>query len=235
MFRELCGDRTLKNVIIVTNMWGKVSLEEGEARLAELASQDMFFKPVLDKGGQLVRHDNTLASAQAILQCVIRNHPLALRIQEELVDEHKDLSHTAAGEELNRELILQARRHANELRDIRDEMQKAIQDRDEETRKELEEESMKLQTEMTRIQTESQQLAARYYEEKARLEREINETRENERREREKAAAEHYRQMEEITKQLQNTHSNSESEKAELRQRLDELQRRVDERPCTIQ
>ncbi|KAJ3498496.1 hypothetical protein NLJ89_g10213 [Agrocybe chaxingu] len=32
MFHELCGDSTLKNVVILTNMWGEVSREVGEAR-----------------------------------------------------------------------------------------------------------------------------------------------------------------------------------------------------------
>jgi hypothetical protein len=32
---------------------------------------------------------------------IIKNHPVALRIQEKLVDEHKDISQTEAGEELN--------------------------------------------------------------------------------------------------------------------------------------
>ena len=41
MFRQLCGDSTLKNVIFVTNMWGKVPKEVGEAREKELA-EDYF-------------------------------------------------------------------------------------------------------------------------------------------------------------------------------------------------
>jgi len=49
MFRELCGDSTLKNVILVTNMWGDVSGSVGEARERELARE--FFKPVLEGAG----------------------------------------------------------------------------------------------------------------------------------------------------------------------------------------
>jgi hypothetical protein len=29
MFRELCGDKTLKNVILMTNMWGRVTRQVG--------------------------------------------------------------------------------------------------------------------------------------------------------------------------------------------------------------
>lgn len=122
MFRELCGESTLKNVVIVTNMWGEVSKEVGEAREAELASQDIFFKPVLDKGALLLRHENTLESAQHIFGHLLENHPLSLRIQRELVDEGKYISQTAAGAELNRELILQIEKHRKEMRVLQEEM-----------------------------------------------------------------------------------------------------------------
>jgi len=122
MFRELCGESTLKNVVVVTNMWSEVSQEVGEAREAELASRDIFFKPVLDKGAQLVRHENTQESAEAIMHYLISNHPLALRIQRELVDQHMDISQTAAGEELNRELMEQIRRHREEMRALQEDM-----------------------------------------------------------------------------------------------------------------
>jgi hypothetical protein len=123
MFRELCGDSTLKNVVIVTNMWGEVGKDVGEAREAELIQEDKFFKPVLEKGAQLVRHDNTTETARAILLHLIENKPLPLRIQTELVDQGMSLSETAAGAELNRELMEQIKKHEKEMRELQKEMQ----------------------------------------------------------------------------------------------------------------
>jgi RecA-family ATPase len=40
MFHELCGNSTLHNVAIVTNMWGEVTQEVGEAREYELATEE---------------------------------------------------------------------------------------------------------------------------------------------------------------------------------------------------
>ena len=57
MFREPCGETSLKNVVLVTNMWGDVSHDIGEAHEGELASN--FLEPALDRGAQLVRHHNT--------------------------------------------------------------------------------------------------------------------------------------------------------------------------------
>jgi hypothetical protein len=64
MFRKLCGDDTLKNVVIVTNTWSEVGQAKGEMREAELKNK--FFKPALDKGAQMLRHDNTVQSAHNI-------------------------------------------------------------------------------------------------------------------------------------------------------------------------
>lgn len=36
MFRKLCGEESLENVLIVTNMWGLVEQSRGEAREKEL-------------------------------------------------------------------------------------------------------------------------------------------------------------------------------------------------------
>ncbi|KAG1860906.1 P-loop containing nucleoside triphosphate hydrolase protein, partial [Suillus subluteus] len=122
IFRELCGERSLKNVIIVTNMWLQVTREIGEAREAELARMDKFFKPVLEKGGQLLRHHGTLESAHTILRYLINNQPAPLRIQQEIVDEHRSIEETAAGAKLRRALNEQADQHKDEIRGLRADM-----------------------------------------------------------------------------------------------------------------
>ncbi|KAG1809655.1 P-loop containing nucleoside triphosphate hydrolase protein, partial [Suillus subaureus] len=152
VFRELCGERSLKNVIIMTNMWLQVTREIGEAREAELASMDKFFKPVLQKGARLLRHDGTLESAHTILRYLINNQAAPLRIQQEIVDEHKSIEKTAAGVELRRALDEQADQHKEEICNLRVEMEAAMHTLDEETRRELQEELEKKQKECLRIE-----------------------------------------------------------------------------------
>jgi hypothetical protein len=175
MFRQLCGEKALKNVVIVTTMWENVIRADGEARETELASHDIFFKPALQNHAQMARSNHTVESAQAILRMIIRNHPLALRIQEELIDEHKDISETAAGEELNRELMRQMQRHKEELNQLKIE-KAATKNEDEETRRELEDECRKLVAKMEQVQSDSQRLESEYRAEKARLEQNIQRT-----------------------------------------------------------
>ena len=120
LFCNLCGDDALKNSVLVTNMWGKVDVKKGEKREAEL--RDKFFKSAIDKGAQLIRHDNTAKTAHNILRYIINNRRLPLRIQIELVDEKKKLLETVAGEVLNREMLELTRKEEAEIKQLQDEM-----------------------------------------------------------------------------------------------------------------
>ena len=194
MFRELCGDTTLKNVILVTNMWGEVPQDIGEAREEELATE--FFKPALDKGARLARHHNTMHSAHDIIRSVMENRPAALRIQHELVEEGKDIVDTAAGETINKELNEVKRRHQAELNDVQREMTEALEKKEEEIRntlnkemkkkleaqadqmrEELADEASRLRDQINKTEMDSKTMSARYEEEKRKMEGEIGKLR----------------------------------------------------------
>jgi hypothetical protein len=110
VFRRFCGENALRNVVIVTNRWGEIDPQVGNEREAELTERDVFFKPVLGQGARIARHHNTIPSAEQIIRLLLNNHPTPLRIQEELVNQGKNITETSAGEELNRELNAQIRR-----------------------------------------------------------------------------------------------------------------------------
>jgi len=137
MFQELSGEKTLRNVVIVTNMWGDIEARVGEKREAELKGKDIFFKHIIDKHAQMARHMNTVDTAQRILRLILPNTPLPQRIQEEIVDEGKDISGTGAGQELDRELQEQIRKNKEEMRVLEEEAQQAMNDKDEEAKKRL--------------------------------------------------------------------------------------------------
>jgi len=166
MFQNLCGDMALRNVVIVTNMWGGVEPEIGEARETELRTEGVFFKPALDKGTRMARHENTDKSAEAIVRLLIDNNPLPLQIQKELINERKDIVDTNAGRELNRELNGEIRKHQEEIRVLAEEMEQAMRDMDEETRMELEIETQRMREEIERFEDESKRLASDYQREK---------------------------------------------------------------------
>ena len=129
ILRELCGEMSLKNGI-------------GEAREGGVAST--FPKPALDKGARMIRHHNTKQSAHDILRRITNNHPVVLRIQRELMDEHKNVTSTVAEEVVNVELAEEMIRHEADLKVIREEMARALQDKRKRAREVLLEETRRL-------------------------------------------------------------------------------------------
>ena len=229
MFRELCGDSTLKNVILVTNMWEGVPQDVGESREEELATN--FFKPVLNKGAQLVRHHNTVQSAHDIIRRIMRNRPAALQIQRELVDEGKNITDTAAGEVINKELNEYIRRHQAEMKALQEEMMQALRDKDVESRQELEEETRKLQAQIDKAKRDSVSMASRYEEEKRKMEEMIRQAQEQARQEMERAEAAHKQQIDELNRQFEANTNATAAERQAMQQRIDQMQHQLNNIP----
>ena len=173
MFRKLCGEATLKNVVLVTNIWRKGSQAADEAREKELSSK--FFKSTLDKGAQLARHHNTAESAHNIIRKIMDNHPAALQIQRELVDEGKDIIKTAAGESINQEFQELIMKHRAELKELREEMVRALKEKNEQIKRELEETKRDLQERIEEIEEATKRMATNYAAERERMRAKIRE------------------------------------------------------------
>lgn len=171
VFCELCGQSSLKNVLLVTNMWSEANHEIEEARERELTTKDQFFKPLLDQGARLLRHVGSLESTHNILHHLIDSDPTALRIQQEIVDEHKPIEHTAAGSELRYSLDEQADRHREEMRTLQADMEAAMRTRDEKNRAEFQKALEKKQQDYLRIMEQtSERIATEFVAERIRLE-----------------------------------------------------------------
>lgn len=157
LFRKLCGEDTLKNVVIVTNMWSEVNAARGLTREDELASDPMFFKPALDKGAKMMRHDNTYHSAVTIMLQLIPNKPEPLLLQMELIEEAKDIAETAVGAELARDLEEQKQKFVEELGELEHEMEEVSHAKNTETLEELQaaQEEAKAKVELLEKQRDS--------------------------------------------------------------------------------
>lgn len=177
MFRKLCGDETLKNVTIVTNMWGEVTPERGAARENQLRTNGKLFKPVLDAGAGMERHDGSVDSAQKIVRRIVNNTPLPLRVQREIVDEKKDITQTAAGVELDGELAALREQHKKELAEMRNEMAEALAANDLKAKEELRQAQADLEEKITHLQADRDRLSLDFAVEKARADATIQEIR----------------------------------------------------------
>lgn len=223
MFRKLCGDDSLKNVLIVTNMWNEVSLAKGIAREAELRTDDLFFKPALDKGAQLVRHTATAQSARTVLRLLVKKQPAVLNIQREIVDEGMDITQTPAGLEVDRHVAALIAKHQQELAQIREEMAAAIEAKDSEARKELHEVRQRLESEVIRLAADRDTLSRQFEEEMARAEvrsRCLGEELERERNSRAEVQAD----INNLLRELSSNNKATEEQRAELLRQIEWLQ-----------
>ena len=99
----------------------------------------------------------------------MKNNPAPLLIQEELVDEGKDIKDTSAGEAVDGELSAKLKHHEAEIATLREETRQALEEKDEFMKKHLEEESRKLEAKMERMKIEKQTMEAKFDEERKRM------------------------------------------------------------------
>lgn len=126
MFHKICGQDSLKNVVIVTTMWDKVSPEDGKRREEELRSSETLFKPLLDEGAAMYRHDGTPASASAIIDHLLcTQERMTTQIVHELLYQQRTLEETTAGAEIQSELRAILQKHTAEIRGLEEELKSA--------------------------------------------------------------------------------------------------------------
>lgn len=115
IFCKLCGTDSLKNVVILTTMWDKVTPEEGLKREQALVSSSNLFKPLLDEGAIMMRHERMAESANKVISYLLGKNAITTQIVRELVQEHKTLEETAAGGELYSDIQVRLRRCREEI------------------------------------------------------------------------------------------------------------------------
>lgn len=160
MFKELCGEAALGNAYIVTTNWSRVSKEEGDSREEELATNSNIFKPLLDAGARLFRHDRGIDSARGIVHDLIRKDAITTKIQLELKD-GRPLASTSAGAVLTEELKVLADKHREEIESLKAEIGEALRERDENLKAELEEERRALQLKVAQVEEDRRRMERR--------------------------------------------------------------------------
>jgi chromosome segregation ATPase len=233
MFRELCGEKTLKNVILMTNMWGRVTLQQGADREQQL--KDDCFKAAIEKGAHICRHYNTPESARKILRTVLENKPVVLKIQRELIDEHKEIGETSAGEELNREIRVVVEKYQNEIRELEESMRRAVEEKDEESRAELEEEKRRVQEEVEKLRKDSGEMKSKFEEARREMEERISARFEGQMRRIQEEYEREVQRYEDRVKELERDGLENASQIASLKKTMGELRQRMSEvRKCVI-
>jgi hypothetical protein len=95
VFRKICGERALKNVLLITSRWGEVSQTIGSDRERQL--KERFWAYMLGRGSNMSRFYGDRDSAIGLISQLLMKETVVLELQEELVDNGKRLNETSAG------------------------------------------------------------------------------------------------------------------------------------------
>jgi len=125
MFRKLCGDEFVNNVILGTTFWDVVDEETGAAREDELLQTDRFFKDMKERGCEIVRISDDRNTCLELLSQFAAKPPTVLRIQQELF-EGISLAETAAASAVSQELAELQRQNQERLADIEHQVQRQM-------------------------------------------------------------------------------------------------------------
>ena len=130
VFSRLCGDSAHDKVILATTKWSKVEEKEGTDRESDLKNR--YWRKMINLGSTMLRFTGTRESAWDIINYILqpRSPPLSLLIQRELVDLHKLLPETAAGQCLREALERLLREQKDMARRLRGD-QRSQQDNNE--------------------------------------------------------------------------------------------------------
>ena len=99
MFKKLCGDDALGNVVLGTTKWSLIHRQEtGEQREQQL--HDSFWKDMINHGS-VIRRVRDDSSARKILDHILQNKAVeSVLIQDEVVDKRIPVPETTAGKTL---------------------------------------------------------------------------------------------------------------------------------------
>jgi hypothetical protein len=146
IFKNICGERALKNVLLITSRWNEVSESVREERERDL--RDRFWAYMLGRGSHMSRFHGDHDSAVSLVSQLLIKETVVLELQEELVSQSKKLGETAAGLYVNGNME-ELKRHCEEelisLERLKRELQEGDRSRKQKIQRDWEKEKVHLQ------------------------------------------------------------------------------------------
>ena len=127
IFKKICGDLALTNVLLVSTRWHEVDEAEGASREQQL--REKFWAYMLGHGSTMARFYGNRDSAIGIASQLVSKRSIILELQRELVEEGKTLKQTAAGSFVNDDLTELKAQHEAELKEI-EQLRQTLRDND---------------------------------------------------------------------------------------------------------
>lgn len=127
MFKDLVGEDSFSNVVIVTNKWNDPPLPEQESRERELMQTKEYFGDMINHGAQLLRCGRKpgLQDGLRLLDMLEYRRPLRLKIQKEMPGESvTSLLDSTAGRSVESELNEMVNFNRNFIEGAQEEMKR---------------------------------------------------------------------------------------------------------------
>ena len=158
MFKKLCGDQNLSNVVMATCQWERVLEVDGIERERQLKETKNFWGYMIERGSQVHRHYNTRESALGLIDSLVggtTSRPkIVLDIQAQMVDQGKDLASTGAGQAIDNAISNERERFARQIADSQADMREALASRDRETAEMLAQHQEEMNARVRKLDTE---------------------------------------------------------------------------------
>ncbi|PPR03423.1 hypothetical protein CVT24_012692 [Panaeolus cyanescens] len=105
VFLNLCGNSSLANVVLVSNMWDELKEEIAVEREKHLKS--VYWNQLIQHGARTARHDATAASCRRIVDLILKapRNKTTLLIQNEMVDKQLPFHSTSVAATLKKRLL----------------------------------------------------------------------------------------------------------------------------------
>ncbi|KAL8906020.1 MAG: hypothetical protein Q9171_006447 [Xanthocarpia ochracea] len=158
MFRKLCGDHNLKNVILATTKWSVTPLVDAERREKDLTSETGFWRTMMAAGSVVRRFENSAKSAKDLVEEILdARQTFVPTIQKEVVEGVK-LADTQAGAFIEETIALLQKKHDEEKQALWEELQRAKKEHNRTMQEALQDERQRLDKRMADREEEQRQL-----------------------------------------------------------------------------
>lgn len=161
MFKMLCGDEGLPNVVLATTMWNEKDMDRQMRREEQLSSQVEYWGTMVTRGSRVFRQNQGAESAAGIIRYLVdKRDTFVLKIQRQLIDEGLTLEQTSAGQQVQAETEEQRLAFEKELKGIKAELEDAIAKKDQEAEAELNAYRQEVQGKLSDIEKDAIKLQA---------------------------------------------------------------------------
>ena len=150
VFKKICGEDALKNVLLVTSRWNEVDAGLGADRERQL--RDKFWAFMLARGSHMSRFYGDQDSAVALASQLICKDPVILELQKELVEQGKNLDQTAAGSYVSNDIQELKVKYEKDLQDL-EKLKQELRDSDRQMKRQIQKQ---MADEQARLQAASQ-------------------------------------------------------------------------------